>query len=129
MAIDVVARVPAATTDSAAEAVTSVAPVQAPSAVSTELPPAQSVQAANRSLSLPVDDAQQARTALLNAGAAQYVQSKFVYDEKNEIVFISVDELTGQVIDKFPDDAVLRDSLYQQAAQIKPEGHAVEKVA
>lgn len=129
MAIDVVARVPAVTTDSAAEAVTSVAPAQAPNAVSTELPAAQSVQAASRSLSLPVDDAQQARTALQNSGAAQYVQSKFVYDEKNELVFVSIDELTGRVIDKFPDDAVLRDSLYQQVSQSQPEYHAVEKVA
>lgn len=101
-------------------------------AVPTDLPPSESVQAAPKSFALPVDDAQQAqaRAATLQQTAQSFIKSKFVYDTEQELVFISVDELTGDVVQKFPNDAILRDATYQQAVvKNAGDGHLVEKVA
>ena len=133
MAIEIVGRAAPIAADSAlnASAYSNHTPLSASDAVATELPSAETVQAVPRSNALPIDDAQQAQTrAAIQTTASNFIKSKFVYDQKQELVFISVDELTGAVIQKFPDDAVLRDSIYQQAA-VKPQSdeHLVEKVA
>ena len=132
MAIDVVGRVAQVTTDSALNA--SIFSAHTPpsnlDAVSTELPAPETVQATPKSSALPLDDAQQARAAIHTATTTNYIKSKFVYDLKDDLVFVSVDELTGAVVEKFPDDAVLRETIYQQAAaQTQSDSHLVEKVA
>ena len=101
-------------------------------AVPTDLPPSESVQATPKSFALPVDNAQQAqaRAVTLQQTAASFIKSKVVYDTEQELVFISIDELTGNVVQKFPNDAILRDTTYQQAAVKSPDdNHLVEKVA
>ena len=134
MAIDVVGRAVPTAPDGAlnSSAFSNHTPVSSSGAVSTDLPAAETVQAASRSNALPIDDAQQAqaRAAIETAVVNNYIKSKFVYDEKQELVFISVDELTGAVIQKYPNDAVLRDTIYQQAsAHPQTDPHLVEKVA
>lgn len=134
MAIDVIGRaVPVATDSSqnAASFANRAAPTT-PDAVQTELPPVETVQAAPKSLAIPVDDAQsaQARAAALVETAASYVRGKFVYDKQEELVFVSVDERTGDVIQKFPDNAVLRDNSYQRTTgPNQAEKPLIERVA
>ena len=132
MAIDVVGRVAQVATDSALNASVFSAHTSpsAQDAVPTDLPAPETVQATPKSSALPLDDAQQARAAIQSAPANSYIKSKFVYDRKDDLVFISVDELTGAVVEKFPDDAVLRETIYQQAAApTQSDSHLVEKVA
>lgn len=133
MTIDVVGRVGPVASDGG-QTSTPLSSYQQPSvadAVATDLPPSESVQAAPKSFALPVDDAQQAqaRAVALQQSAATFIKGKFVYDKEEELVFISVDERTGDVIQKFPNDAVLRDVTYQQAAKSTDDSHLVEKVA
>ncbi len=120
MAIDSIGRAAPIVADSSQNAASFAnrAALSTPDAVQTELPPAETVQSAPKSLALPVDDAQQAqvRANLIQERASSFVRSKFVYDKEEELVFISVDERTGDVIQKFPNNAILRDGSYQQSA-------------
>ena len=131
MSIDLVGRVGQVSVDASNAGSASPAQPTVRDAVATDLPPAETVQATSRSAALPVDDTQyaQARAASLQR-TASLIRSEFVYDAAKQLVFVSVDEITGDVIEKFPNNAVLRDASYQQAsAKGADDLHLVETVA
>ena len=101
-------------------------------AVVTDLPKAQAVNAPPVSASLPEDNAQQAqvRAVIVQQIKPSFIKTQVVSTENEDIVFLSVDERTGEVINKFPNNAVLGASAYgQSAASQKPDTSYIERVA
>ncbi len=101
-------------------------------AVTTDLPKAQAVSAPPVSASLPEDDAQQAQTraVIVQQVKPSFIKTQVVSTENEDIVFLSVDERTGEVINKFPNTAVLGANAYGQSVSAqKPDTSYVERVA
>jgi hypothetical protein len=89
----------------------------APDAVETDLPQAQAVIAAAKSASLPEDDTQQVqvRAKTIEEIKPNFIKNKVVISNSNEeIVFLSVDERTGEVLNKFPSTAILGADAYSK---------------
>ncbi len=122
-----------ADTSSTPSALSSHSSAAAPAAVHTDLPQPQAVIAAHKSEPLPADDAQHAqdRAVQVERQAPSFIKTKIVTDDAaHVIVFLSVDERTGEVIDKFPNTAQLANDVYQQASiRSKTNSQLVERVA
>ncbi len=104
----------------------------APDAVATELPQPQAVIAAAKSASLPADDTQQAqvRAAVVEKIKPNFIKTQVVSSADDDIVFLSVDERTGEVLNKFPNNAVLASNAYNQiASTTKADNTNIERVA
>ncbi len=119
-------------TNQSSTSLASHAAVSAPDAVHTDLPAPQAVVAAPKSEPLPVDNAQQAqaRAELVQKAEPDFLKNKIVLDGKNqEIVFLTVDDRTGEVINKFPSTAVLATEAYQQAVSSTSIEPNIQRVA
>jgi hypothetical protein len=105
----------------------------APDAVETDLPPAQAVVAAAKSTALPEDDTQQVqlRAKIVEEIKPNFIKSKVVTsDATDEIVFLSVDERTGEVLNKFPSTAILGADAYSKISSVSLSNAAsTERVA
>jgi hypothetical protein len=89
----------------------------APDAVATDLPPTQAVVASAKSIALPEDDTQQVqlRAKVIEEIKPNFIKNKVVTsDSTDEIVFLSVDERTGEVLNKFPSTAILGADAYSK---------------
>jgi hypothetical protein len=58
-----------------------------------------------------------------------FIKSQIESDKNDQPVYVSVNELTGDVVSKVPDDAVLRDQSYQLAASYQQSASVVQSDA
>ncbi len=122
----------AADTSSYSTSSQSSAPPSVSGAVATDLPKSQAVAALPKSAGLPEDDAQEAqvRAVIVQQIKPSFIKMQVVSTENEDIVFLSVDERTGEVINKFPNNAVLIANAYGQSVSAqKPEQANIERVA
>ncbi len=101
-------------------------------AVTTDLPKSQAVAAPPKSAGLPEDDAQQAQIRAVSVQQIKpsFIKTQVVSTENEDIVFLSVDERTGEIINKFPNNAVLAANAYgQSGSDSKPDSANIERVA
>jgi hypothetical protein len=105
----------------------------APDAVATDLPPTQAVVASAKSTALPEDDTQQvqSRAKIIEEIKPNFIKNKVVTsDSTDEIVFLSVDERTGEVLNKFPSTAILGADAYSKISSASLSNAAsTERVA
>jgi hypothetical protein len=58
-----------------------------------------------------------------------FIKSQILSDKNDQPVYVSVNELTGDVVSEVPDDAVLRDQSYQLAASYQQTASVVQSDA
>lgn len=87
-------------------------------AIATQLPPSQSVGAADASVRISIDTG----SAGVSSASAPYISSQAFLDrDAGSVVFQVIDNRTSEVVRQYPDEAVLRRRAYFRTLDLTKE--------